>query len=261
GVYASHHFDGCDYVVCASHEQIADFEAFNRKRNLSRITLVKGGYPKLDLQLREMPRIDDVSLNQTVAYAPTHVYAANEGLATLLSHGKSIVRELLELGYNVVFRPHPASFGVPEEAACIDDILASFGGNRSFSLDTSKNYIQTYSRCAVLITDLSGTGFTFALSQQRPAIFFAPNADAERGLHGVHFRDRERVGFVARSLRDLRSSVHAAIANQRVLSNQIEEYRNETMFNTGRSEDEISRALLAIFDGENHPSFMRLKHD
>jgi CDP-glycerol glycerophosphotransferase (TagB/SpsB family) len=261
GVYASHHFDGCDYVVCASNEQIKDFVAFNRKRNLPQITLVKGGYPKLDQQLREMPKRDQISLNHIVAYAPTHVYAANEGLASLLSHGKSIVRELLELGYHVVFRPHPASFGVQDEVACIDDIVASFGGNPSFSLDTSKNYNQTYSQCAVLITDLSGTGFTFALSQQRPAVFFAPNADAERGLHGVHFRDRERVGFVVRSIEDLRICVPAAIVNERVHSEQIERYRVETMFNPGRSETEITRALLAIFEGDSHPSFMQLEHD
>lgn len=79
-------------------------------------------------------------------------------------------------------------------------IVDESSGNASLSIDRSKNYIATYAKANAMVTDLSGTGFTFSLSFLRPAVFFAPNEQAEEGLRGIQFEDRDQIGGVARSI-------------------------------------------------------------
>lgn len=257
GVYAPHHFDGCDYVFCASHEQIDDFRRMRFARTISNLKLVLGGYTKLDDQL-ESARLAKPDM-RTIVYAPTHAYSANMGLATVLSHAKTVVAALLNAGFKTVFRPHPASFGTVEEALVIDSIVRENESNPMFSIDRSKDYSETYSASALMITDLSGTGFTFALSQGRPAIFFAPNEEAEAGLDGVHFRDRERIGRIVRKIDDLVPCIEDLVKNMPEYSEQIARYRDETIFNVGRSREAFVEAVGAILEGKESPLIQSMK--
>ena len=134
----------------------------------------------------------------TAVYAPTHVIASNERLASLRRHGERIIETLLAGGYRVIFRPHPLSFA-DRDGSLVDRIVASHAGNPQFSLDRSKDYTRTYASADFMVTDLSGTGFTFSLTFTRPCIFFAADEESERGLNGAQFDHRHRIGAVVRS--------------------------------------------------------------
>ncbi|HBB25803.1 MAG TPA: hypothetical protein DCZ59_06005 [Bacteroidetes bacterium] len=258
GVYQAHHFDSCDYVFCASAEQELDFRKLAHKRNLTNLNIVRGGYPKLDLQIEQSSAYEFAG-PPTIVYAPTLVYSVNEGLATLVSHGAHVIQMLLNHGFRVVFRPHPISFNSQLERDAIHDICGRFASDTLFSLDTSKNYTGTYSSVTLMITDLSGTGFTFALSQGRPAIFFAPNEEAEAGLDGVHFRDRERIGRIVRNIDDLVPCIEELLKNMPEYSEQIVRYRDETIFNVGRSREAFVEAVGAILEGKESPLIQSMK--
>jgi len=253
GVYADHHFDGYDYIYCAGQHQISDFVRLSRRRSLAGKTLIPGGYPKLDDQLcwvserrQNNPRRD---AEKVIVYAPTHVYPVNEKLASLRRYGEDIVRELLDADFSVVFRPHPVSFK-DEDKRIVEKICVEHKNNPRFSLDKSKNYMEAYSSADLMVTDLSGTGFTFAFTFQRPAIFFVPNADAEVGLEGIQFQSRHEIGGGVRSISELGEKCKSLLEHQGDIQVKIAQFRDRTVFNLGSSAKYFCHCLPYIERGE-----------
>jgi CDP-glycerol glycerophosphotransferase (TagB/SpsB family) len=258
GMYLDHHFDGFDYVLCAGPHHIDSLRKLARRRaSLAGLTLLPAGYPKLDLMLvaPATKRLADTSSPPTVVYAPTHVVPSNERLASLRSHGESIVATLLTGGYRVIFRPHPLSFS-DLDRALIDRIRALHGDNPRFSLDMSKDYTRSYASADLMVTDLSGTGFTFSLTFTRPCIFFAPDAEAERGLSGIQFEDRDRIGAVVRNGTELLS--RASELSRGDMTGQLERFRREFVFRTGESAAYIVTCLEDILAERERPEWIRL---
>ena len=44
---------------------------------------------------------------------------------------------------------------------------------KNFKLDISSSYLESYAKSNVLITDFSGTAYTYAFSKNSPVIFFS----------------------------------------------------------------------------------------
>lgn len=255
GVYLDHHFDGFDYILCGGAHHIEAFNLFLRRRpTLKGTRLIPAGYPKLDLMLASLADrpARNPSQSSTVVYAPTHVNEANEPLASLRHYGDAIVDTLIAGGHNVIFRPHPMSF-VDQDRGLVERICQKYSANPKFSLDRSKDYTKSYSSADLMVSDLSGTGFTFSLTFSRPCIFFAPNIEAERGLSGVQFECRHRIGALARDLEQLSRS--AADLSQRDMISQIEEFRDEFVFNVGSSAPYIVDCLEDILAGRVRPEW------
>lgn len=246
GVYGEGDFDGCDYILCAGQHQIENFRRWRRlRRRLAGKTLVPAGYPKLDWTLRRLDGIGGRTAHDTIVYAPTHVYAVNEALCSLRRHGADVVRALLDDGWRVIFRPHPVSFS-DEDRTLVEEIVRSHQLDPMFSLDRGKDYMDSYSRASMMVTDLSGTGFTYAFTFGRPVLFLAPSADAEAGLGGIQFEARERIGGVVRSLPALRAAVRELQTDAAHMAAQIHQFRDSTIFNLGTSADYVVGHMGAI---------------
>lgn len=246
GVYTASMFYGYDYILCAGPHHLEDFKRWSANfPQLRDKTLIAAGYPKLDLLFKELehrPRCKGTA-KKTVVYAPTHVYAVNEKLASLRKHGREIVSHLLSLGYRVIFRPHPVSFN-DSDRFLVDEIACAHSGNPDFELDASREYFSAYSKADVMVTDLSGTGFTFSFTFTKPAIFFVEDRQAESQLTGLQFEEREKIGFVARSVEDL----EMALKNIDTIdwSAKIREYRAVKVFNLGSSGEYAAESISKI---------------
>lgn len=258
GVYLDHHFDGWDYIFCAGEHQIKDFKRLSMKRNLKGTVLIRGGYPKLDDQMMVAHRSMENTVANSIIYAPTHVYQGNDALASLLSHGESIIDKLIELGVNTIFRPHPASFGHESDMKVIARICDKYRNNDLFHLDNSKDYSGAYSQSKMMITDVSGTGFTFAFAFERPAIFFAPNIEAENGLQGAHFEDRERIGLIVRDIDELDKSLQVLNDNYDAYVSKIGIYRDESVYHVGKSREYFIENIESVLGGHMNSEWVRL---
>jgi CDP-glycerol glycerophosphotransferase (TagB/SpsB family) len=94
---------------------------------------------------------------------------------TISNYLKDIIYELLnETSYNVILRPHPSN----RDHIKIHELIEIFKHNTKFQCDFSENYVDTYAKSQILITDMSGTAYTFAFLTLCPVIFFLPNDDA-----------------------------------------------------------------------------------
>lgn len=261
GVYADHHFDDCDYIYCAGEHQISDFVKLSKQRDLAGKVLIPGGYPKLDNQLRWLADCRQGSAKNTVErviiYAPTHIYAVNERLASLRHYGEAIVKTLLDSGFVVIFRPHPVSLK-DDDKVVVEKICTEHENNPHFTLDKSKNYMESYARADLMVTDLSGTGFTFAFTFQRPTIFFAPNGDAEVGLEGIQFHSRHEIGDVVRNLSELGGKCLSLLAHQDEVEAKIVRFRDKMVFNLGTSAKYFCHCLPYIERGEMDKDWVML---
>ncbi len=251
GVYEDSMFTGYDYILAAGPHHIHDFRRWSEQfPPLRGKTLIPAGYPKLDLLLKELgrrPQLLRLAEKKTVVYAPTHVYAVNEKLASLRRNGRRIVSHLLGLGYRVIFRPHPVSF-YDKDRFLVDEIARAHSGNPDFELDASKEYFSTYSKADMMVTDLSGTGFTFSFTFTRPTIFFAADYESEAFLTGIQFKEREEIGFVVRSIGEL----HTALTKLDSLdwSRKIGGYRAGKIFNLGSSGEYAAESIFKILCGQ-----------
>ena len=259
GVYQDDDFDAYDYILCGGPHHLDSFrERALRHPVLLGKTLLPAGYPKLDLMLASHStkrRPTDPSVRSTIVYAPTHIYCINECLASLCHYGEAIINALLAEGHRVIFRPHPVSF-YDQDRPVIDRICQLHADNPNFSLDRSKDYTESYSLADLMVTDLSGTGFTFSFSFGRPCIFFSPNDEAERGLHGIQFEARYRIGTLVRDIDEMIEKT-SELCN-RDMTDEIERFRDEAVFNVGKSAAYIVNCLEDILSGCERPEWVRL---
>lgn len=257
GVYPKNSFDNYDYILCAGDHHINDFKRWaSVNSNLGGVILVPAGYPKLDKMRRNASQVENLlSDTTTIVYAPTHVYQINEKLASLRKHGDQIIAVLLEAGYRVIFRPHPVSF-VDQDKELVNEIVKKYSSNNNFILDRSNDYLLTYSKANLMVTDLSGTGFTFSLSFSRPSIFFSHDPAAEKGMVGIQFDDRDKLGGVVRTTHELLDRISELTLMQNRID--IPKYRNDLVYEIGNSNRYIANTVMTILNDEISSDWIKL---
>jgi hypothetical protein len=234
GCYTDELLIGYNYYYCAGKHHMAELPRWLERIGQQQAILIPGGYPKLDTQIESSKKFRrgkfDPQHPITIVYAPTMTYHGNENGCSLRIYGMRIVQTVL-LENQLRFRPHPVSFK-GKDAQFVQKIIAHNTANLNFSLDKSENYSKSYSTSDVMITDLSGTGFTFAFGFERPVIFI------DRGLQGtgIQFSSRERIGRVCKDVSQLNSVIRDVIENHDNIVESIKVFRKELICNLGHSE-------------------------
>lgn len=252
GVYDKSMFDNYDAIVCAGRHHIEEFVKLGKERNWKGKTLLPVGYPKLDGQRRLLKTYDLITEDNplTVVFAPTHAYFVNSQFSVLRGYGESIVKTLIDGGIKLIFRPHIESWR-DQDKPVVERILHRFGNHPLFALDRSENYFETYSKSHLMLTDISGTGFTYSFTFGKPALFFAPDAQSESGKKGIQFERRENIGLVIRNESDLLEKISLARKHMEFLQSQITLFRDWLVFNPGKSEYYFSENINTLLSGNS----------
>ena len=105
---------------------------------------------------------------------------------------------LRKTNLKIIFRPYPANRKFKE----ILEIKNQFKNYKKFIFDDSDDYFKTYVTSKCLITDISGTAYTYAFFKKKPIIFFTKyekilNKNKFSNLN--YFKDRKKVGFISLS--------------------------------------------------------------
>lgn len=216
--------------------------------------LIPGGYIRLDRNLAYMR--DHPCRPDAVVYAPTVALPEWGDLASLPRYGARIVASLLAglPDLTVIFRPHPHSLGTDAVGA----IVERFGDDPRFVFDDAPSaYMPTYARSRALVTDMSGTAFTYAFTTLRPVVFFSPAAGEDRGQAGQvrYFSARDKIGLVTDDLAGLASVVRAAIEGTEEKGRAIEELRDSVVFNVSRAESYFLDTFPFIAENRRCPDW------
>ena len=161
--------------------------------------LMETGYLKLDY-LRKKIKLDR-KIDNSIVIAPTD-YRHVEKLSIYDDLENLIKNILSNTKFEIFFRPHPSN----RNTLKILNIVNSFKNNGNFKLDKNEEYFEVYSKSVCLITDISGTAYTYAFLTNKPVIFFSKNEKLINELgHGKlsYFEDRNKIGAIIKNSNEI----------------------------------------------------------
>ena len=192
-----------DYFFLSNRKNIVMFQNFFNKHNSdfsNKIPkLMETGYLKLDY-LRKKIKLDR-KIDNSIVIAPTD-YQHVEKLSIYDDLENLIKNILSNTKFEIFFRPHPSN----RNTLKILNIVNTFKNNGNFKLDKNEEYFEVYSKSVCLITDISGTAYTYAFLTNKPVIFFSKNEKLINELgHGKlsYFEDRNKIGVIIKNSNEI----------------------------------------------------------
>jgi CDP-glycerol glycerophosphotransferase (TagB/SpsB family) len=164
----------------------------------------------------------------SILIAPTEVEGFPE--LSIKNKLKKIIEILiLNTKKNIILRPHPRN----KNNILFNELKDNFSKNERFFYDDSENYADTYTKSELMITDMSGTAYTFAYINLCPVIFFS---NSEKYLQENNYTDykfylnRKKIGKIIFNENELIKTIDDLNKDKEKYKNQILELRNEMKY-------------------------------
>ena len=209
-----------DYLFLSNKKTILFFNNYlniNKKllKNKKLPKIFEAGYFKLDYLRNIINDKRKIANNIVIAISDfKHVPKLS-----IVKHAIKMINYLMNnTNYNIFFRPYPGN----EKSKEIIKLAYEFSNNKRFSLDLSENYFKVYSNTKFLVTDISGTAYTYAFFTKKPVIFFSP---AEKLVKKYrfdllsYFIDRKKIGLIAKNYKDLSKAIKKIDSNSNFVVN------------------------------------------
>ena len=196
-----------DFIFLSNNKNMLMFKNIFKKHNSdlnNKIpNLMEAGYPKLDY-LKKKIKQNELIKNDIIV-APT-LYNHVEKYSMFDDLKKIIEILLINTTSKVIFRPHPTNKKTP----IVLKIEKNFKNEKNFRFDTNNDYFDTYTKSMCLITDISGTAYTYAFLTKKPVIFFSKNEKLNNRCEFKnlsYFKDREKIGVIAKDLNEIKKAI------------------------------------------------------
>lgn len=230
----------------------------------NRLCVIPGGYPHLDHNMALAAAY--AGPVDSLIYAPTLALAdyPHRELASSLDRGVELIETLLERfpGYRVIFRPHPADLKLYQVerrdavTGAFAQLIALCRSEPRCVLDGDPtDYMASYNRSALMVSDTSSTAMTFAFATGRPAFFFTPRNHAllaAPDVESAFLAQRSELGGVAVSVEQLVEQIAAHLAGAAGAAARIRALRDATLFNPGTACAYLADNIDFILSGERH---------
>ena len=203
-----------DYIFLSSDIAISDLKKkINKyndiKSNENKTSLINTGYLKLDHVYKNLKKNNLVE--ESILLAPT--------LSSMLTDYNldkfvdSMIGEILKNdNFKLIYRPHPGDLINKEKKIIIKNIYEKYRNQSNFSFDDNTSYLESYKKSKILVTDFSGTAYTYAFSKLRPVIFFSKNEEKlkKSELNELfYFKDRSTVGKIIQNIDRLNEEIYS----------------------------------------------------
>jgi len=232
-----------DYIFLSSEKSLQmTNQMFNEHKINNKPKLIEIGYPKIDFLFSKLNKEENKEKN--ILIAPTQIDGFPE--FTIANHLKDLFTILLDnTNYNIIFRPHPRD----RNNNIIKKLIINFEENKRFNYDTSENYIDTYSKSYLLITDISGTAYTYAFLTSSPVIFIMPNESklASYNYDKLNFfLDRNKIGKTINSTKEILQNIKFVEKNYNLFNKSIELLRKDMKF-FGKSKEKFKEEVKSMY--------------
>jgi hypothetical protein len=214
-----------NYIFLSSDIAISDLKKKidkypDIKANEKKLSLINTGYLKLDHVYKELKK--ESPIEDSILIAPTlSSMLLDYNLDNFLD---SMIQEILTNDrFKIIYRPHPGDLIHKEKRLIVNNIYEKYKDKKNFSFDNNTSYLESYKKSKILITDFSGTAYTYAFSKLRPVIFFSKNEEKlkKSDLNELFFfRDRESIGKIIQNINSLNDAIYS-------IDKQINYYENE----------------------------------
>ena len=256
------------YLFASSKASFHWYQALiDRYQLTNRLCIIPGGYIHLDQNQLQHQR--STHTPDSLIYAPTLSLADYPGAeeATSINKGAQLLRILTEQfpDKKIIFRPHPSDLlqylqgrKHPRRKA-FETALSYCQQHPRCTIDKNPvDYMNSYSRSALLISDTSSTAFTFAFTTGRPVVFFSPNETHIQTRYANQFQfldDRKHLGEIITELDLVADGIRQLLETTDQTRLSIERLKSREIFNSGNACQYFTENLEYILAGEKHPDW------
>ena len=219
-----------DYIFVSS-DIVKDYFEKGLSKNIMnkskrKVQIVNTGYLKLDhvhkkINLRKVKE-------DSILIAPTGSKFYSD--ANLSKKLDKMINLLLGEKYKIIYRPHPMDLTIKGDINLTNLIIEKFKDFPNFEFDISTSYIESYRKSKFLITDFSGTAYTYAFSTEKPVIFYSSlnKLSFIKEIKSMYyFKDRKEVGYVMTNIKDLLKKVKEIDNKKIILKTKIKNLRKK----------------------------------
>ena len=166
--YKKNALDHYDAVLLMADRFEKDVRKLEILRSLPTKECAGAGMPYLDELLPKAAEARERYRDQK-SQSPTILVAPSWGEKSCLALcDELIIPQLLEAGYQVIFRPHPQS--AQSDSAVLNSISKHFCGKDGFELDEELDSAPSMARADLLISDKSGVKLDFVFLYEKPVL-------------------------------------------------------------------------------------------
>ena len=237
-----------DHIFLPNNVSVNMFQNFfkknNNNKNSSLPELIETGYLKLDF-LHKKKESYKINEKKHIIIAPTN-FIAFPHLAIDDYLEKMIEILINKTDSHIIYRPHPSNKNHPKTLK----ILEKFKNNKKFSFDDSIDYFENYIKSYCMITDLSGTAYTYAFFTNQPVIFFSKNEQLIKDFNYYklsYFKDRNKIGVIAKNINQIINSL-TNIKDVMIETNNSISNLKKNMIYFGKSKERIKSLIYRMLN-------------
>jgi YidC/Oxa1 family membrane protein insertase len=248
--YRPQAFDHYDSILCCGPYHANEIRRDEELRGLPKKQLVEAGYYRLErLYKAAQEQPASSTEKKVVLVAPS--WSANN---VLEAHGATLVRTLLNAGYEVIMRPHPET--IKRSAELVQAIEDEFRDDAQFTLERSVATDDSILRADVLITDWSGIALEYAFGTERPVLYLdVPrkvhnDSYATLGIEPFEVRMRSEIGvvFPPADIVNIDQAIDRLVREREQYRQRIVELRSDNIFHFGHSSKVGARHILDVLE-------------
>ncbi len=227
-----------DYILLASNITKQIFLKLFDK-NSKKPLLKTIGYFKLDAMIKKFK--DKKKIKNKIIIAPTN-FLAFKKFTIYKNLDKILDFLLLSTKYKIIFRPHPSNLN----SVKVNNILKKYSNFKNFYLDNSTDYSNIYLNSLSMITDISGTAYTYAFLTKNPVIFFRSyKKNIEQKFANLkYFQDRKKIGVIFDNIHDFKK-LKKIIKNKQFYKKNISKILSEN-FDIGKTKINFFKFLKNV---------------
>jgi hypothetical protein len=224
------------------------FTKYFPDKKIKKPKLINTGYLKLDHVRKELRNYKYKP--DSILIAPTASHQMKE--YNISSDIVKLIEGLLKYKKErVIYRPHPLDLTKKGNKNLINKIITKYQNFSNFELDVSKSYLKSYAKAKYLITDFSGTAYTFIYSTMKPVIFYSRNEkNLQKGEFKslMYFKDRKKVGYIVRNKNELLKKAKKINKNHKTIKQKIYNLRKERIRYLDKSLNKTYNEILNIIN-------------
>lgn len=222
-----------DYIFLSSQKMISSFNKYFNLNKTQKVKFLSSGYPRLDyLKKFSQPKKKNSVI---IAIANSIAYPNYSIINNILSIIKIINQNFQ---YKIILRPHPAN-RKKFNKHYFPEIFEEINNNNNIEVDFNDDYLNSYNESLLMITDISGTAYTFSFLTNSPVIFFSINEKKAfkeyKSLN--HFIDRKKIGEVVTNIKNLKKKINQLIKNRYFYKKKINLLKNNKLDYIGKTQD------------------------
>jgi YidC/Oxa1 family membrane protein insertase len=257
-IYRDRAFDAYDTLLCAGPHQVRELRRLEEVHNLKPRALLEYGYARLDTLLDAASEPGDPSkLGPEPGDGGGRVLVAPSwGPTSLVDHDfQGMIESLIDDRHAVTVRLHPMTRR--HHAELESQLVERFDSSGRFQFDPNLSATASLLAADTMITEWSGSAYDYAFSRLRPVLFVDTPPKINNPKHPEveyePFEDwvRPRIGTVV-GLDDMArvgAAVRKLVGQASDWAASIEEVRDESVFNVGRSSEVGAKHLLELYSG------------